>query len=114
MKLYLPVAPEGVMTQENTRPTYVPDDFDELQGPTNGCITLPVLLDWTPSNTYDLESPQRVKRLYETVLSEASSERDIVTYIDKTILLRSWRYLRLPRRVRYAWETVHPELREQC
>jgi hypothetical protein len=110
MKTYLPVEPGGVATLDNARPTFVPDSLDELCGPTQGVVTLPLLLDWTPANTYDLSSEARVRRLYETVLSEALDENDVAAYVDKATLLRLWRRLRIPRRVRFAWEAAHPEL----
>ncbi|MCL2467428.1 MAG: hypothetical protein FWF02_14835 [Micrococcales bacterium] len=110
MKTYLPVEPGRVATLDNSRPTFVVDRLDDLSGPTQGVVTLPLVLDWTPANTYDLSCEPRVRRLYETVLSEALSEDDVQTYVDKTTLVRLWRRLRLPPRVRVAWESVHPEL----
>jgi hypothetical protein len=95
---------------DNTRPTFVVDTLDELRGPTAGVVTLPVMLDWTPANTYDLSSSSRLRRLYETVLSEALSEDDVAGFVDKATLLRVWPDLRLPPRVRMAWEQAHPQL----
>ena len=111
MKTYMPVAPGAVMTQEHTRPTFVPNRLSDLDGPISGSVTLPLMLDWTPLNTYNLESSSGLRRLYETVLSEATSEDDIIRYVDKNRLLGLWRELRLPRRVRVAWESTYPELK---
>jgi hypothetical protein len=108
----MPIAPGAVKTQEHTRPTFVPNNLNELHGPTNGNVTLPLVLDWTPMNTYDLQSKTGTRRLYETVLSEAGSEDDITRYVDKGKLVSLWRTLRLPRRVRIAWESAYPELRQ--
>jgi hypothetical protein len=99
------------MTQEHTRPTFVPNSLSDLSGPTSGSVTLPLILDWTPLNTYNLDNRSGVRRLYETVLSEATSEDDIVMYVDKSSLIGLWHELRLPRRVRLAWETTYPELK---
>ena len=109
MKTYMPSDGE-VTTLEHARPTYVPDSLDDLRGPAKGVVTLPLLLDWTPSNTYDLSSPARLRRLYETVLSEAASEDDVIRFVDSGLLAEHWGALRLPRRVRYAWELAHPAL----
>jgi hypothetical protein len=109
MKVYLPNDGQ-VATLEHTRPTYVPDSLDDLRGPVEGVIKLPLLLDWTPSNSYDLSSPARVRRMYQTVLSEAASEDDVTRFVDRTLLAQLWDSLHLPRRVRYAWELAHPEL----
>jgi hypothetical protein len=110
MKAYLPIEPGGAATLDNARPTFVPDSLEDLRGPVRGLVTLPLSLDWTPCNTYDLASEARVRRLYETVLSEALSEEDVTTHVDRDTLLRLWRTLRIPRRVRSAWETAYPEL----
>ena len=110
MKAYLPVATGSAATLENPRPTFVPDRLEELRGPARGSVTLPVTLDWTPANRYDMSSPREVKRLYQTVLSEALSEADVTAYVDATLLKNVWSSLRLPRRVRVAWENAHPEL----
>jgi hypothetical protein len=107
----MPVAPGAVMTQEHTRPTFVPNNLSDLSGPTSGSVTLPLILDWTPLNTYNLDNRSGVRRLYETVLSEATSENDIITYVDKSSLVGLWHELRLPRRVRTAWENTYPELK---
>jgi hypothetical protein len=106
----MPVLPGTVMTQEHTRPTFVPDSLSDLRGPTSGSVTLPPLLDWTPLNTYDLESRSGLCRLYETVLSEATSDDDVARHVDRKTLLELWHDLRLPRRVRVAWEGMYPEL----
>jgi hypothetical protein len=98
------------MTMDHTRPTYVPEQLSDLRGPVQGTVTLPLLLDWTPANTYDLSSQNTLRRLYETVLSEASSENDVIAFVDGIALKTLWPQLRLPKRVRYAWETAHPEL----
>jgi hypothetical protein len=110
MKTYLPVSSDDIMSQDHTRPTFVPDSLDDLKGPTFGIVTLPQFLDWTPLNTYDLSSPSRLRRLYETVLSEAMSEDELARYIDASLLISQWHQLRLPKRVRFAWESAYPEL----
>jgi len=107
----MPVAPGTIMTQEHTRPTFVPDKLDDLRGPICGSVTLPLMLDWTPANTYNVENRSSLCRLYETVLSEATSEDDIIMYVDKNTLFSLWDELRIPRRTRIAWENIYPELR---
>jgi hypothetical protein len=114
VKAYLPVADGAVATLDNTRPTFVVDALDDLLGPDAGIVELPLVLDWTPANRYDLSSPTRMRRLYETVLSEAISEEDVAAHINKESLLRLWPDLRIPPRVRAAWEQAHPELRAQA
>jgi hypothetical protein len=99
-----------VLTQENTRPTFVSDSLDDLLGPVRGTVELPLYLDWSPKSTYDMSRDSDRSALYVAVLSEAMSERDLTEYLNKEILLPLWSGLRLPRRVRMAWETAYPEL----
>jgi hypothetical protein len=98
---------------ENTVPLYVVTDLEEMHGPDAGHVVLPLRLDWTPSNSYDLSQPNRVRSLYATVLREAKSEDDLINYLDADVLRREWRSLRLPAFIRETWETVHPVL-GQC
>jgi hypothetical protein len=109
MKLYLPVLGEHPDT-ENTRPTYVVEDMGRLTAPATGSVTLPVELDWTPKGSYDAADPDERKELYEMVLAEAHSEDDIERHINGEALQEIWDELHIPRRVRYAWESVHPRL----
>jgi hypothetical protein len=95
---------------ENVKPTYVAHDLSSLCSAVAGEVTLPISLDWTPLNSYCLNDPKDKKRFYETVLSNACSERDIELYIEEGTLRRLWPSLNLPRRTRYAWESIHPEL----
>jgi hypothetical protein len=109
MMLYLPVLGEYPDT-ENTRPSYVVEDMGRLTAPLTGTVTLPVVLDWTPKKNYDIAVPRERKELYELVLAEAHSEKDIERYINGEALQELWDELYIPRRVRYAWESVHPGL----
>lgn len=110
MKLYFPLLPGERLDYENTKPTYVVEDLSELASETNGVVELPVELDWTPCNKYDLSNRDEKMRMYEVVLAEAHSENDVRRYINADDLHGFWEKLRLPRRVRYAWESVHPRL----
>jgi hypothetical protein len=111
MKLYFPLFPGNRLDTENTKPTYVVEDLNELKSSIAGIVELPIELNWTPANKYDISNVQDKMRLYETVLREALSESYVRTYINSFDLLELWTQLRLPRRVRYAWESVHPKLR---
>jgi hypothetical protein len=111
MKLYYPLLAGHKLDTENTKPTCVVEDLDELSSSVTGVTELPIELNWTPSNRYDLSDVVDKMRLYETVLSEALSEDEIRKYINGHDLTEFWMRLRLPRRVRYAWESVHPMLR---
>jgi hypothetical protein len=111
MKLYYPLLAGHRLDTENTKPTYVVEDLGELSSSVTGITELPIELNWTPANRYDLSDVTDKMRLYETVLAEALSENDIKQYVNGHDLAEFWMQLRLPRRVRYAWESVHPMLR---
>ncbi len=95
---------------EHTRPIFTPDDLSALRGPTQGTVTLPIHLDWSTSNTYDLSKRNRVRSLYSTVIQQATSEHDLETYLNEHTLRREWRHLRIPPHIRDAWESAHPEV----
>jgi len=73
VKIYKPVGPSGIRSFENTKPVFVPDSLDDLRGPTAGRVTLPLHIDWTPSNTYDLSDAVNTCTMYATVLREAKA-----------------------------------------
>jgi hypothetical protein len=52
-----------------------------------------------------------VREAYEAVLTEAVAERELCDWLDRVTLERLWPHLNLPRGVRAAWESQHPELR---
>ena len=113
VKIYKPVGPSGICSFENTKPVFVPDSLDDLCGPTAGRVTLPLHIDWTPSNTYDLGDEARVCTMYATVLREAKSEDDLSRFLDRELLVRAWSSLRLPDFIRESWERRFPQL-GQC
>ncbi|WP_432978944.1 hypothetical protein [Dactylosporangium sp. CA-233914] len=90
----------------------VADSLDELQGPTEGTVTLPHHLDWSGNAEYVLDKPSRLASMYRTVLSEASTVDDLRNLLDGTTLLRLWPQLWLPPQVRRRWEGRFPELAE--
>jgi len=104
--MYLPTEKNEQVSFEHTRPVYVVESLEQLEGPITGEIVLPTHLDWTPLNHYDLQNERELRRLYSTVLTEAKTE-EIVSLVNKDKLLKLWTSMRLPRRVRYAWEKTH-------
>lgn len=94
----------------DSMPVILPVSLDDLCGPTEGVLTLPIHLDWSPSRTYNLADLKRVRTLYCTVLREASGTDDLMTWVNKDQLLVVWSDLVLPDRIRHAWESAFPEL----
>jgi len=94
------------------RDAVVAASLDDLRGPAEGTVELPLHLFWSsPDRTFDLGRLGARRSLYETVLREASSSGDLAAYLDGGTLIRSWAELHLPKGVRRAWEERHPALR---
>lgn len=94
------------------RRALVAADLEDLRGPAEGMVTLPLRLFWSvPGHAFDLNDPDSLRWYYETVLREASRPDDLARYLDRATLARLWPALFLPRGVRQAWEERHPALR---
>lgn len=113
MKIFMPLAPGARFGFSHTKPAFVADDLDDLQGPTSGLATLPIHIDWTPSSTYDLDDPRRLQSMYITVLREARSEADLSQWLDRELLIEHWAKLRIPGFIKESWEKAHPELTQR-
>ncbi|MCL2583523.1 MAG: hypothetical protein FWE35_13845 [Streptosporangiales bacterium] len=96
------------------RPAIVPDTLDDLRGPADGVVELPVRLYWSAgSRRFDLSSPDDAADLCESVLDAASSRSDLVRYLNAGLLIGVWPLLGLSRAKRAAWEDRFPVLRRQ-
>ncbi|WP_416969874.1 hypothetical protein [Streptomyces sp. 4F14] len=89
----------------------LPDSLDELHGPTDGVVELPLHLAWSGMTSYDLGKPRQRMGLYRTVLHEGLLD-DLPRYLDRDLLLQLWPVLRtlVGRTVRTVWEDAFPEL----
>lgn len=94
------------------RPVVVVPALDDLQGPAEGMVKLPLWLFWScPGHSFDLSDRDMRLWLYQTVLREARRAEDLTRFLDGDTLMAVWPDLYLPRPVRQAWEDCHPELR---
>lgn len=92
------------------RPYAIVGSLDALNGPTEGTVDLPVVLDWSPNRHYDLGDPFELRRMYRQVLNEAMDASDVCTYVNKVLLLKVWPTLALPLHLKKLWEDTVPEL----
>jgi hypothetical protein len=92
------------------RRAVVAADLTRLHGPTSGVVELPRRLFWYPDRRFDLDDPAYLKWMYQTVLCEAITTRELETWLDGETLVTFWPQLHLPRGVRAAWQDRHPEL----
>jgi len=102
-------------TRRQARPgrrAVVAASLDDLHGPVEGSVELPLWLFWSaPGHTFDLADPAMRRWLYQTVLREAGRPEDLAAYLDGGTLVALWPELFLPKGVRQAWEERHPILR---
>ncbi|MGV9939624.1 hypothetical protein [Streptomyces sp. NPDC003401] len=89
----------------------LPESLDELHGPTQGIVELPLHMAWSGMTSYDLGKPRRRMDLYRTVLHEGLRD-DLPRYLDQDLLLQLWPVLRtlVGRTVRTVWEDAFPQL----
>ena len=89
----------------------LPGSLDELRGPTQGVVELPLHVAWSGLTSYDLGRPRQRMGLYRTVLHEGLRD-DLPRYLNQDMLLQLWPVLRtlVGRTVRAVWEDAFPQL----
>ena len=93
------------------RRAVVAPDLALLGGPTAGVVELPHRLFWQADRQVDLGNGNLLRWMYETVLREAITVRELQTWLDGPTLRALWAELYVPAGVRAAWESRHPGLR---
>ena len=92
--------------------TVVAADLADLRGPAHGTVELPLRLYWSPpGRIFDLDDPVMLRSIYEIVLGEAISLKELSSYLNGHRLAAIWPELHLPKGVRRAWEDRHAVLR---
>ncbi|MBK3623735.1 hypothetical protein JHN59_02540 [Streptomyces sp. MBT49] len=89
----------------------LPESLDELHGPTQGIVELPLHMAWSGMTSYDMGNPRQRMGLYRTVLHEGLRD-DLPRYLAEDLLLQLWPVLRtlVGRTVRSVWEDAFPQL----
>ncbi|THA63216.1 hypothetical protein E6P78_22065 [Streptomyces sp. A0958] len=89
----------------------LPESLDELHGPAQGVVQLPLHVAWSGMTLYDLSKPRQRMGLYRTVLHEGLRD-DLPEYLNRYLLLQMWPVLRtlVGRTVRAVWEDAFPQL----
>lgn len=93
----------------NIKPYDVPEQLDELRGPSSGQMTLPINVYWGPWSIVDLDIHSDLVKAYQATLREGRVG-DQVLLLNRDLLVRIWPELMLPARVRQLWESRFPEL----
>jgi hypothetical protein len=84
----------------------VPKSLDELRGPTQGVVDLPLHMAWSGMTSYDLGKPRQRMGLYRTVLHKGLHD-DLPRYLNQDLLLQLWPVLRTLTG-RTVWEDAFP------
>lgn len=85
-------------------------DWDNIDGPNKGFITLPLSIWWQPGgNTFDLSQKTHVKKAYAAIISEGSAEAQ-ESMLNKPVLIDVWPTLPIPKEVAAAWEDTFDQL----
>ncbi|MFD9099144.1 hypothetical protein [Streptomyces collinus] len=89
----------------------LPQSLDELRGPIEGVVELPLHVAWSGMTSYDLGKPRQCMGLYRTVLHEGLRD-DLPRFLNRDLLLQMWPVLRtlVGRTVRSVWEEAFPQL----
>ncbi|MFJ8034792.1 hypothetical protein [Streptomyces sp. NPDC096032] len=89
----------------------LPQSLEELRGPIDGIVELPLHVAWSGMTSYDLGKPRQRMGLYRTVLHEGLRD-DLRRFLDRDLLLQMWPVLRtlVGRTVRSVWEEAFPQL----
>ncbi|WP_326613488.1 hypothetical protein OIE62_31630 [Streptomyces scopuliridis] len=105
-----PAAEDLALYREKFR-RRLPESLDELHGPTQGVVELPLHVAWSGMTSYDLGKPRQRMGLYRTLLHEGLRD-DLPRYLNRDLLLQLWPVLRrlVGRTVRSVWEDAFPQL----
>ncbi|MGC9379952.1 hypothetical protein [Streptomyces sp. MH13] len=103
-------APRAEVLRDRCR-SRLPERSQELAGPVEGDVDLPLRIVWSGRTSYSLDRPKSRMTLYRTVLAEGLSE-DLVALLHHRLLTEQWPVLRrlISPYIREVWEDALPEL----
>jgi hypothetical protein len=89
----------------------LPASLDDLAGPGEGTVQLPLHVAWSGLTAFDLDRSKPRMSLYRVVLAEGQRD-DVIAFLNKDLLLSQWPVLRalVSRHIRTVWEAAFPEL----
>lgn len=94
---------------EHTIEYETPDSLDQMQGPTEGTVTVGPHIDTRPQPTYDLADPNQRWGLYSAVVRDGRPV-DQTRLLNRDLLIELWPELNLPTRCRHVWEARFPRV----
>lgn len=106
-------AAEPRVYMQDVIPYEAPDRLEDLHGPSEGTLTLPLRVYWGPKGECDLGEPEDVIKAYQAILREAVRD-DQEELLNAPLPRRMWSELMLPARCRDLWENRFPQLAQQA
>jgi hypothetical protein len=88
----------------------LPPVLDQLAGPADGVVELPLDLAWSGDRCFDLADPVQRYLYHMTVLTSAVTREQYTSWLNASLLRGDWSRLRLPRPLREIWQAHFPEL----
>jgi hypothetical protein len=88
----------------------LPPALDQLAGPIDGVVELPLDLAWSGDRRFDLADPVQRYLYHMTVLTSAVTREHYTRWLNASLLCGDWSRLRLPRPLRETWQAHFPEL----
>lgn len=88
----------------------LPPALDQLAGPADGVVELPLELAWSGDRRFDLADPMQRYLYHMTVLTSAVTREHYTSWLNASLLCGDWGRLRLPRPLREIWQARFPEL----
>lgn len=103
-------APRAEVLRDRYR-SRLPERLQELAGPVEGTVDLPLHIVWSGRTSYSLDRPKSRMTLYRTVLTEGLRE-DVAAFLHHRLLAEQWPVLRrlVSPYIREVWEDAFPEL----
>lgn len=103
-------APRAEVLRNRYR-SQLPERLEELAGPVEGIVALPLHIVWSGRTSYSLDRPKSRMTLYRTVLAEGLRE-DLTVFLHHRLLAEQWPVLRrlVSPYIREVWEEAFPEL----
>ncbi|MFJ9083851.1 hypothetical protein ACIRL3_15620 [Streptomyces sp. NPDC102384] len=89
----------------------LPGRLEELTGPREGVVALPLHVAWSGLREFRLDRPRQRMGQYRIVLAEGLHD-DLYAYLNHELLIAQWPIMRtlISRTVREVWETAFPQL----
>jgi hypothetical protein len=88
----------------------LPQSLEQLAGPSDGIVELPIDLAWSGYRSFDLADSAQRYLFHMTVLTAGVTREHYTQWLNADLLRSEWGRLRLPSPLRAIWQGRFPEL----